>query len=306
MKFVTLDRNERGVFTRIPNVEALLDELRDDYSYLENPDEALVRARADFKEMYDTDGKSLEDILLSTTKFGSPYHRGKVCFPTKSCAPYLCEGHAEIDVVSEKETFAFFTGRMVQYSQPSDAALLRYIIEKGLEDAVFVRKVGSLRGDYIKVVVGQQPYLLVGEGLVAVHEFVDVQDKGVEKERFSGRDFICQMKHGCDFATFADNLRKAVQPYNFGSQYQRFRIEYEFDERLTKYVQERVCDVLVHTHRKTVVHSVDMRTKFDSQVLQIAVNHSPEELAEFISIVNQVNAEANAATEKFLNRKRGG
>jgi hypothetical protein len=114
------------------------------------------------------------------------------------------------------------------------------------------------------------------------------------------------MKHGCDFATFADNLRKAVQPYNFGSQYQRLRIEYEFDERLTKYVQERVCDVLVHTHRKTVVHSVDMRTKFDSQVLQIAANHSSEELAEFISIVNQVNAEANAATEKFLNRKRGG
>lgn len=303
MKLCKLATNERGVFTRIADYDAMLCEFRAYYWQL-NASEADARARADIEELYGTDNKSLDDILQRTNTWGSPSRRGKLCFPTKDCAPFLCEGFAEIEVVAEKDSFAFFTGRMLQYAMPSDAALCDYIIQNHLEDATFVRKTGSLRGDYIQVIGNREPYLLVSNEVIEIHSCVDVADKATVGESILGRDIICRFKHGCDFATFAEKFRNALHPYQFADQYHRLRIQYELDARLTNWVNAQVVDVMVHTHRKTVVHTVDVYTT-DEDVLMAASLSSPDELQEFISIVNQLNDDANAATQKFLDRKRG-
>lgn len=304
MKLCTLAINERGVFTRISSYEEMLRALREDYSIHLNGEEAEVQARADIEALYGTDNKSLEDILRRTNEWGSPFRRGKLCFPTKDCAPFLCEGYAEIEVVAEKDNFAFFTGRMLQYAMPSDAALCDYILEHRLENATFVRKTDSLRGDYIQVIGNGESYLLVGEMPAEIHRFVDVADKATTGESLLGCDIICRFKHGCDFATFAKKFRNALHPYQFADQYNRLRIEYEFDTRLSNWINAEVADVFVHTHRKTVVHTVDVYTT-DEDVVMIAAISSPEELQEFISIVNQVNNDANVATQQFMDRKRG-
>lgn len=303
MKLCKLATNERGVFTRIADYDAMLCDFRAYYWQL-NASEADARARADIEELYGTDNKSLDDILQRTNTWGSPSRRGKLCFPTKDCAPFLCEGFAEIEVVAEKDSFAFFTGRMLQYAMPSDAALCDYIIQNHLEDATFVRKTGSLRGDYIQVIGNREPYLLVSNEAIEIHSCVDVADKATVGESILGRDIICRFKHGCDFATFAEKFRNALHPYQFADQYHRLRIQYELDARLTNWVNAQVVDVMVHTHRKTVVHTVDVYTT-DADVLMVAAVSSPDELQEFIRIVNQLNDDANAATQKFLDRKRG-
>lgn len=301
MKLCILSTNERGVFTRIADYDAMLCEFRAYYRQL-NSSEADARARAAIEERYGTDNKSLSDILQRTNTWGSPSRRGKLCFPTKDCAPFLCEGFAEIEVVAEKDSFAFFTGRMLQYAMPSDAALCDYIIQNHLEDATFVRKTGSLRGDYIQVIGNKEPYLLVDD-VIEVHSCVNAVDKATVGESILGRDIVCRFKHGCDFATFAEKFRNALHPYQFADQYHRLRIQYELDARLTNWVNAQVVDVMVHTHRKTVVHTVDVYTT-DEDVLMAAALSSPDELQEFISIVNQLNDDANAATQKFMNRKR--
>lgn len=303
MKLCKLGRNERGLFTRIADYDAMLWEFREDYCYLDDA-EADALARADIEELYGTDNKSLEDIIGRTNTWGSPARRGKLCFPTKECVPFLCEGFAEIEVVTEKDSYAFFTGRMLQYAMPSDAALCDYIINNHLEDAAFIRKTGSLRGDYIQVIGNGEPYLLVSDQAIEIHGVTDVADKATVGESILGRDIICLVKHGCDFATFADNFRNALRTYRFADQYHRLRIQYELDARLTNWVNAQVVDVMVHTHRKTVVHTVDVYTT-DEDVLMVAAASSPDELQEFISIVNQLNDDANAATQKFLDRKRG-
>jgi hypothetical protein len=303
MKLCKLERNERGLFTRIADYDAMLWEFREYYGHLDD-EEADARARADIEEMYGTDNKSLEDIIRRTHTWGSPARRGKLCFPTKECAPFLCEGFAEIEVVVDKDNFAFFTGRMLQYAMPSDAALCDYIIKNHLEDATFIRKTGSLRGDYIQVIGNREPYLLVGDQTIEIHGVTDVADKATVGESVLGRDIICRFRHGCDFDTFAENFRNSLHTYRFADQYHRLRIQYELDARLTNWVNAQVVDVMVHTHRKTVVHTVDVYTT-DEDVLMAATISSPDELQEFIRMVNQLNDDANAATQKFRDRKHG-
>ena len=253
----------------------------------------------------DIDGYSAED-LYRCVPMHTPYlENGKLNFPTRDCAPYLCPGPAEVEVVAAKENYNFFSGRMLQFAMPSDEKLCEYIYNEyfeNAEDITFTRKVGSIRGDYIVVTENGNDFMLVGEGLYRLHGIVHVNDGAKTTEVINGRDFLCRVKQGCDFATLAEKFRNGFVGYEYGNRYNRLRISYVYEPRLVDWIESGIVTVYVHTHRKTIVHTAEVRSG-DLDVLVAAKNFSPDEIDEMFEIVNRINAEANATTKAFIERK---
>lgn len=253
----------------------------------------------------DIDGYSAEDLYWCVPMHAPYLEYGKLNFPTRDCAPYLCPGPAEVEVVTTKENYNFFSGRMLQFAMPSDEKLCEYIYDEHFEDAedvTFTRKVGGIRGDYIIVTKNGNDFMLVGEGLIRLHDIVHVNDGAKTTEVVNGRDFLCRAKQGCDFATLADKFRNEFVNYEYDNQYRRLPISYVYEPRLVDWIESGIVTVYVHTHRKTTVHTAEVRSE-DLDVLVAAKNFSPNEIDEMLEIVNRINAEANATTKAFIERK---
>ena len=279
MKLVYLLKNERGVFFR----------------------NAFGGSSLELIE--DTEGIEAEELFRSVPIWPPFDTKGKLNFPTKECASFLCEGPAEVDIVATKENYNFFTGRMLQFSMPSDERLCDYIYTEKLEDAVFTRKVGSIRGDYIEVYDGEHAFILTGETPVKLRKITRAKDNAKVSETFTGRDFLCKVKQGCDFATFANKFRTEFTEYAYSKQYARTRINYVPDERLQDWVDCGVVELYVHTHRKVSIITAKVYTAKED-LLIAAKLFTPEEVAELIAIVNEMNSSANEATRVFIGRKK--
>jgi hypothetical protein len=279
MKLVYLFKNERGVFFRSSFGQ----------SYHE-----LIE---------DTEGMEAEELFRSIPIWPPNDTKGKLNFPIKDCAQFLCEGPAEVEIVATKDNFNFFSGRMLQFTMPSDERLADYIYTEKLEDAMFTRKTGSIRGDYIEVNDGESAYILVGETPVRLRRITRAKDNAKVGETFSGQDFLCRIKHGCDFATFANNFRNGFTDYEYAKQYARTRIDYVPDERLKDWVDSGIVELYVHTHRKVSILTAKVYTT--NEDLMIAAQlFTPDEVKELFGIINEMNTNANLATKSFLERKK--
>lgn len=274
MKLAYLSHNDRGLFFRTER-----------YEYLE-----------------DAEGLSTDDVFKRMPLSHWCNGAGKLYFPTKACAPYLCGGPAEIELVTAKDNFCFFSGHMVQFNAPSDENLCEYIYGSRLENALFTKRTGGIRGDYVVVTVNDEDYILVGDDCVKLYHVTDEQDNAVPGKTMYGKDFICLTKHGCDFAEFAQKFRTSFTKYEYAEQYSRVRINYVPDERLQSWVDSGIVELFVHTHRKATVMTANVYDTAED-ILMAAHLFSPEELSECIELVNKMNADANAATQQFRDRK---
>lgn len=270
-------------------------------TYLQHGKNGGVCYRTTAHEYLETEGLTAEE-LFCRIPIVPPAQYGKLHFPVKDCAPYLCEGPAEVEIVATKDNYNFFSGRMVQFTAPSDERLCAYIYEEKLEDATFTRMTGSIRGDYIRVYHGSESYILVGEAPVRLRGITRVDDKAIAGSPVSGRDLICRVKQGCDFTTFAEKFRTSFVDYEYSGQ-ARVRIDYVPDERLNDWVDNGIVELFVHTHRKRTVLSAKVYATAED-ILIAARFFTPAEFKEMVGIVNAMNVEANAATKAFMERKK--
>jgi hypothetical protein len=225
----------------------------------------------------------------------SPFAKGKVFFPDRSCAEDICEGPVIIESVVEHKNHGYFIGKMVQVRCPSDDQLAEYLKARGADHLpieIMTGKFGTFA--YVDGLAnygcGMECLVLNPDGEVEMSYIGEEYARAVSysERTFHVVDVVCQKRHG--FQSFYAVLNEFPL---FGYSYLQFTPVVKSKSK----VFDKAVKMGFLSLRKTV-RKIEYVTLDRDKLSAVINDFTRAELLELIKDVSEINVAANRAIQE--------
>jgi len=207
---------------------------------------------------------------------------GRYCFPVRGLE--LCEGYAQVEIVEEKDTYAFFTGSMFKYSMANDESIVKYLERNELFDTTLTFRYNGMKGSYVVVRNRYRKFVLAGDAIGHVVEMLEdfgsEYDNAAEVKEISAKDFISNYYLG----TSMEELKKNFVPFGFDV------VSSKSIKFISALFDEAIEYGIIGLREALGVHFVEF---YELGLLDNKDNFSAEEIKQILIEASSINVAAN-------------